>query len=367
MKRYVLETLFLCISFLTGLCPRSHSQKIPEIKTFDAQGAGTSSGQGTVARSINIPGDIVGEYYDPKVAVHGFVRPSDGQITTLDVSGASTGNGQGTFPKGINASGEIAGFYYDAEHLVTRGFIRDAGGVITTFDSGLAVSINSDGVVTGPWGPTRQGFFRDRRGNVTTFSVGTFGTFPNSINDENEITGSYVDQNFTSHGFLREADGEIVRFNVGPKNSNQTFPADLNAQGLIVGIVTDSTTLGTHGFVRLKHGQIIVFDAGPNGTIPTAIDSCGRIAGYFFDSNNLARGFVRHIHGRVMTFDVPGAAAPFFGDGTLPQSNNQEGKVAGLYTDQIGSYHGFLRLPDPGRGKLGAGCEDEDNDVQADK
>jgi len=361
MKRQALY-MSLAISLFASLCPKSYSQKVPEIKTFDAQGAGTASGQGTVARSINIRGEIIGEYYDSKVAVHGFLRISDDQISALDVSGASTGNGQGTFPKGINASGEIAGFYYDAAHLVTRGFIRDSGGVITTFDNGLAVSINSDGVVTGPWGANHLGFVRDRNGNITTFSAGPFGTFPSSINDRAEITGFYVDQSFISHGFLREADGGIVPFNVGPNNLNQTQPTDINAEGSIIGIVSELTTGKTHGFVRSKEGHIKVFDVGPNGTIPTAIDSCGRITGYYVDENKLAQGFVRRAHGRVTTFEVPGAGGPFFGDGTLPQSNNQEGAITGYYTDSIGTYHGFLRLPD--RSNSGDACEDDDKEAE---
>ena len=77
MKRFAL-CMSLAISLFTSLCPKSYSQKVPEIKTFDAQGAGTASGQGTVARSINITREIVGEYYDSKVAVHGFLRISSG-------------------------------------------------------------------------------------------------------------------------------------------------------------------------------------------------------------------------------------------------------------------------------------------------
>jgi len=135
--------LFLLISFATTTLLRTHAQEKPQIITFDATGAGTGSGQGTVPRSINSTGEITGEYYDSNVAVHGFVRAADGTIATVDVPGASTGDGQGTFPMSINPSGEIAGFYYDASdpsHIVTRGFVRDRDGVISTFD-GLALTL----------------------------------------------------------------------------------------------------------------------------------------------------------------------------------------------------------------------------------
>jgi hypothetical protein len=77
--------------------------------TFDAPGAGTNNGVGTVPRNINPNGEITGEYYDSSVAVHGFVRASDGTISTFDVPGASKSNGQGTFPRSINPRGDIAG------------------------------------------------------------------------------------------------------------------------------------------------------------------------------------------------------------------------------------------------------------------
>ena len=57
---------------------------------------------------------------------------------TFDVPGASKANGQGTFSESVNASGQIAGFYYYTSKaaVYTRGFTRDAKGLITTFDGG---------------------------------------------------------------------------------------------------------------------------------------------------------------------------------------------------------------------------------------
>jgi hypothetical protein len=167
---------------------------------------------------------------------------------------------------------------------------------------------------------------------------------------------------FIDHGFLREADGAIVLFNVGPNNLNQTQPTDINAEGSIIGVVSELTTGKTHGFVRSKEGHIKVFDVGRNGTYPAAIDSCGRITGYYYDENKLAHGFVRRAHGRVTTFEAPEAGGPFLGDGTFPQSNNRQGAITGYYTDSIGSYHGFLRLPD--RRNSGNECEDDDKEPE---
>ena len=43
------------------------------ITTFDAPGAGTGSGQGTVLYTINPPGAIVGFYVDSSYVSHGFL------------------------------------------------------------------------------------------------------------------------------------------------------------------------------------------------------------------------------------------------------------------------------------------------------
>ena len=51
--------------------PQARSQGRPEVITFDAPGAGTASGQGTVPRSISPNGEVTGEFYDSHEAVHG--------------------------------------------------------------------------------------------------------------------------------------------------------------------------------------------------------------------------------------------------------------------------------------------------------
>src|SRR5512133_907535 len=50
----------------------------PTIITFDAPGAGTGPGQGTITFAINPAGTISGRYADAGDAIHGFVRALDG-------------------------------------------------------------------------------------------------------------------------------------------------------------------------------------------------------------------------------------------------------------------------------------------------
>jgi hypothetical protein len=101
----------------------SANAKKPTIISFDAPGAGTSSGQGTFAFGINPARTIEGEYLDASNAYHGFVRNRNGAITTFDAPGAGTGPSQGTLPQSINPAGAITGYYTDTNGL-SHGFVR---------------------------------------------------------------------------------------------------------------------------------------------------------------------------------------------------------------------------------------------------
>jgi hypothetical protein len=101
------------------------------ITDFDAPGAGTGIGQGTIPRSINTAGVIAGDYRDASNVDHGFVRATNGTITAFDVPGAGTGAYQGTIPGSINTAGAITGFYTDAGN-VYHGFVRTPAAATTT-------------------------------------------------------------------------------------------------------------------------------------------------------------------------------------------------------------------------------------------
>src|SRR5215471_18606450 len=52
-------------------------------------------------------------------------------------------------------------------------------------------------------------------GNLITFDPpGSTGTSPSGINSAGEISGTYSDNSFNSHGFVRAPDGTITTFDV---------------------------------------------------------------------------------------------------------------------------------------------------------
>lgn len=115
---------------------------------LDVVGAGTSAGQGTIAEGINGPGAIVGQYVDANGVNHGFLWTPDngGTYTTFDVQGAGTGSGQGTISNSINAPGGIVGQYIDASG-VNHGFWRAPSGKIATFDAPGAGTSSGQGTI----------------------------------------------------------------------------------------------------------------------------------------------------------------------------------------------------------------------------
>ena len=92
--------------------------------TFDVPGAGTGSGHGTFAFSINPAETITGFYVDASGLAHGFVRARDGAITTFDAPGAGTGINQGTLPSMPNPPGAIVGSFLDASNAF-HGFLLE--------------------------------------------------------------------------------------------------------------------------------------------------------------------------------------------------------------------------------------------------
>jgi len=159
--------------------PRGRPQdKKPTFTTLEAPGAGDF---GTVGESIHTAGAIAGYYFDANAAYHGFVRAAGGVITTFDVPGAGTGYLEGTSAISINTSGAIAGWYYDAGNVV-HGFVRAASGDVATFDApGAGTGANQ-------------------------------GTFASGINAAGAVSGYYLDASNVFHGFGRAASGATTAF-----------------------------------------------------------------------------------------------------------------------------------------------------------
>jgi hypothetical protein len=340
---------FLALSLGSAL----HAQTFT---TFDAPNA-----QSTNPAAINASGTVAGSFQDAKGS-HGFVRQSNGTITTFDVPGST-----GTGATGIDDAGLIVGFsngptatqgYFSH---VTRGFLRSPTGTIQLFDCfqgtggnpgaswTTPVAINNKGAVVGSCDVLididyySDSFVMKPNGSIAGINFsGQLGfTAATSINDKNQITGSYVAAIDATHGFILSPNGTLTSFDAVPNpdtSQSETRPQAINYAGTVVGNYTTEGGGQYHGFIRDASGNITSFDVeNSTNTYPIAIKADGFIAGSYTDSAFTSHGFVRQIDGTITTFDAPNAT------NTVPTGMNASGTIVGTYTDSGGVTHGFIR------------------------
>ncbi|MBI4903033.1 MAG: hypothetical protein HY820_05315, partial [Acidobacteria bacterium] len=107
--------------------------------------------------------------------------------------------------------------------------------------------------------------------------------------------------------------------------------------GSIYGISDDGRltgALGTTGFVRDAAGVVTNFTI-PQATtlVPFGINSSGRVAGYFTDSQQKRHAFIREPAGTITVFDVPNAVS------TQLNAINDSGLIVGSYKDSTGAIY----------------------------
>src|SRR5262245_18093804 len=238
--------------------------------------------------------------------------------------------------------------------------VQTANGTFITFDVAAAVfgtvpiSINPAGEITGFYVDvnfTARPFLRSPDGALTAFDVPNdvtgivpFAGAP-SINPAGAITGSFTDANFTSHGFLRAPDGTFAMFDVpgtgGTGFLEGTMPNSINPAGEITGNFTDLNG-GNHGFLRAADGTFSTFDAPGcvGNTFPFTINPGGVIAGICLPNG---QGFLREHDGTLTTFNAPGPLNGLLNGAAPLLSINPAGAITGTYLDSNGAAHGFLR------------------------
>ena len=174
----------------------------------------------------------------------------------------------------------------------SHGFVRSAGGTITTFDAEPL---------------------------PTTYGSTNPGTYVITINASGEVAGFYIDGVGAEHGFLRDASGTITTFeapNAGTGSEQGTIVTGIDAAGDVIGAYTDTNNM-IHGFVRnASTGTITVIDAPGagtatyQGTYPDAFDAAGDIFGSFTDANNVVHGFVLPAVARSRPTTLPAQSRP---------------------------------------------------------
>ncbi len=331
------------ITLLIGLCAAGWAAPaLTETFTeFEVPGA-----TNTFAVSINDRGEVTGFAKFSKSIDHGFIRLPDGMLTSFDAPGARQ-----TWPAQINGDGYIAGTYWKREGGRPHGFVRSPDGAMSTIDAPQSQrtyvrGMNATGVVIGECVDSiTHGFLREPDGSIVKFDVpGAESTQPASINKLGAITGSWGD-GFTSHGFIRKPDGSILQFDV-PRASG-TAPTTIDNAGRIAGYFERGHGQGV--FVRQPNGKIVRFSV-PNSKSADAFDlTVGKdgtsiLVGSAWDTVPHYFGFLHTRRGNVATFEAPGSGTGP-AQGTWGLAINAHKVVAGYYIDTSNISRAFIRVP----------------------
>jgi hypothetical protein len=146
-------------------------------------------------------------------------------------------------------------------------------------------------------------------------------TYAGNINDLGIVTGYFFDASRRIHGFLRDADGEIIVIDATP-DAMDTEPTGTNARGETAGIAEGGS------FIRDRKGNITIFNApDAEETFVSGINARGEIAGMFKDQTGGNEGYVRDLNGRMTTFLIPN------GSDLLVAGINARGDVVGNFED----------------------------------
>src|SRR5436305_7649315 len=119
----------------------------------------------------------------------------------------------------------------------------------------------------------------DAASYVTFDPLGSVNTFANSINDQGDVTGLYLD-GVHIYAFIRKVNGAVVAFGA-PTAASHTEAHGINNLGTVTGWFTDKRN-HEHSFIRDSSGGFTLFDY-PNyfATEAIAINDAGIIAGRY--------------------------------------------------------------------------------------
>lgn len=318
-----------------------------------------------------------------------FAAPT---ITTFDVPGAASTIGGGFSPSGI-----VAGSYTPAGSDAcgaSCGYLRTPAGTFTTFsvfgaDFVSVTAVNDAGTVVGVYQKNGllHGFIRTPDGTLTRVRPHAFFSDVEDINDSGTAIGFLSTSKGTDKAFVRSPSGAVARF--ADENCRKSEARRINATGAIVGNCGRQHHAGSPAFVRAADGTMSVFAVpgavktwgnaiGDDGVVAGNASTSDSIVGYtrdtdgtlhtfvvgpsFFDVRVMATvagdrqlaggvadehthylGYIRHQDGTLETFDP--SSGGLSGTGTTVNGLNASGAVAGSYSDDGTTFHGFIRTP----------------------
>lgn len=288
--------------------------------------------------------------------------PPDASYIIIDEPDADPGL-YGTRVFFINESNQISGQFMDSSGQF-HAFLcrlpacsaREDFTVITVNGSdtfGFTVNDRDEvcGTYVDPDSGVEDAWRRDpKTGAIETLAIGAGGTNCVWVNKNGVVTGYTVDENGAVHGYLWTKDGTVTMLDDplgGGGDSQGTYPQNINDKGVVSGTVIDSGSV-EHGFLRQADGTFSEYDvagAGQGawqGTSGIEIEGNGWVTGEYIDSGDALHGFLRSPDGsRVIEVD-PADDGTGAGLGNEGVQHLEAGWAVGQFTDANGTYHGYL-------------------------
>ena len=211
------------------------------------------------ALSINNRGDIAGYFADAAGANHGYVYHRDGALEIIDYPG-----GFNSLAYGINDHGTLIGVYNDAGGT-SHAFLRRDGKYSTIDLPGglqtIPLSINDREEIVGEYGVTATtngfGYLQKKDGSFTLVTAP--GSDPQqtyfiSINNRNQILGAYANAAVSQQNFLATG-SDYALFDLPPSIGASFVSAQtVNDEDEIVGYYLDAANVA-HGFLAVPEGE----------------------------------------------------------------------------------------------------------------
>ncbi len=165
--------------------------------------------------------------------------------------------------------------------------------------------------------------------------------------------GFSIEADGTRRALVRDGNGFIDVFDApGADRGNNlgTRAYAMNSSGDVVGFYNGVNKPRT-GFIRDRRGNFTILRTpGPPLRDPgrvlfaSSINDAGVVSGIFTDEVGLNHGFIRNRGGRISIFDVPRMVSTTTGSGCCQQgygSLNQAGDLVGVATDVTGDCMGL--------------------------
>jgi hypothetical protein len=242
---------------------------------------------------------------------------------------------------GISSSGVIVGGLEDNSTLHNSGFIRNANGLVTTYNVASSVSTNFTGrndaaVNIGIYADTSTGashgfFLQGSHFGVVNYPTAT-NTFLNGINKGDVMVGGFVAASGNDGFELASGKFMLLRF----PGALNTSAKGISDQGLIVGEY-DFNGANLHGFILRNGAYQTVDDPDKNnafGTVLYGINNSGVAVGAYEDFEAFFHGFI-YKNGGFSNVVYPGSR------NTFVQGINNAGIITGLAFFAEGSSKGF--------------------------